>query len=207
MLINKTTQYDTFQRESLWQSLEFSFSNVPAGELLSKGGRDSAEFCQHFFVCWKDLVVGWEPRQVDACSSPDEISRVLLWDGRRPVGLALTWAESCCFEAAAGAALWRNYGLPLQPQRLNRPRQFVPNLVRLQVFQPSHLQVEHQVFLAQHSWSLSPDSLVILAGCLLVWWIFLPVKCLVGQQEWDNVEVHWLQDPTRLVGVEVHLEN
>ena len=199
MLINKTTQSDTFQRESLWQSLEFSFSNVPAGELLSKGGRDSAEFCQHFLFVGKIWWLVGNPDKLTLVLPQDEISRVLLWDGRRPVGLALTWDESCCFEAAAGAALWRNYGLPLQPQRLNRPRQFVPNLPTCRWnTRCSSLNIPE---------SLSPDSLVILAGCLLVWWIFLPVKCLVGQQEWDNVEVHWLQDPTRLVGVEVHLEN
>ena len=170
MLINKTVQSDTFQRESLWQSLEFSFSNVPAGELLSKGGRDSAEFCQHFLFVGKIWWLVGYPDKLTLVLPPDEISRVLLWDGRRPVGLALTWAESCCFEAAAGAALWRNYGLPLQPQRLNRPRQFVPNLVRLQVFQPSHLQVEHQVVLTQHSWKFItrlPGHLGRLSSCLV----------------------------------------
>ena len=48
--------------------MEFSFSNVPAGELLSKGGRDSAEFCQHFLFVGK---IWW------LVGNPDKLTLVL----------------------------------------------------------------------------------------------------------------------------------
>ena len=180
MLIN-TTRSNGRVCDSRWNSLS---QMSPLGSFSPRGGEILQNSANIFLFVGKIWWLVGNPDKLTLVLPPDEISRVLLWDGRRPVGLALTWAESCCFEAAAGAALWRNYGLPLQPQRLNRPRQFVPNLVRLQVFQPSHLQVEHQVFLAQHSWKFitRPDQ-VILAGCLLVWWIFLWSVLLVNKSE------------------------